>query len=706
MAIQIAIITLLSGSVFAQNVNTVELIDAEDIKELIEEDGASQNAEAENKLNLSTEEELDDLQSLKQDIGEIILDDPVSTMDQEGSQKKQISTEKKKTSKNKEVVNEKTFVEIKEKIKEGVPLFDAGEEEKQLLELSKFVEMKIPYREWSEITKNSKLDKYVVQEGDWLWKISKALFGTGFYYSKIWSLNPQIKNPHEIEPGMTLVFDSGSEDDLPQVQVGTFEDLSDQKDRKLFAYDKFGEGVRPNWMQERQKLIEQGVFFQYASDETYEDLSKAGKELLVTEYKKYDPPTVDLNFAPPEEEYDSTGFDKSSRVVFNFKEGFFLNTFITTNVVQDLGEIAAYSSESVFIQKGDKIYVKLDEAVKAKPGDRFSIYTPKGKVMHSVSDRAGYEYTISGQIEVLKRINKLWECRILDLSGIVQRGDRITIYTPRIEKIFKVFTKRRIEAAIISTFENTSNGISFGDVVYLDRGREDGVELGTIFEIYSFMDRGTGKQITPDPTYKIGELTVITLTDNFSTAIVSLSSQPISVGSIAMTKSPEDAAKSLRSKMAKKGDSVDILKDKALEELDVELRLDDIGKSLLDEADSVKLTEDELEELERQEREKSIIKDHEKDLKELERLEKEILTAEAKLKEAKIDEDRFLEDSNLDDLEKELGKKADSFEDLDEIESEIGVKYLDESLDSKENPYGLTEFDLEQINILLNSEEM
>ncbi|MDH5580604.1 MAG: hypothetical protein OEY33_01740, partial [Bdellovibrionales bacterium] len=177
MAIQIAIITLLSGSVFAQNVNTVELIDAEDIKELIEEDGASQNAEAENKLNLSTEEELDDLQSLKQDIGEIILDDPVSTMDQEGSQKKQISTEKKKTSKNKEVVNEKTFVEIKEKIKEGVPLFDAGEEEKQLLELSKFVEMKIPYREWSEITKNSKLDKYVVQEGDWLWKISKALFG-------------------------------------------------------------------------------------------------------------------------------------------------------------------------------------------------------------------------------------------------------------------------------------------------------------------------------------------------------------------------------------------------------------------------------------------------------------------------------------------------------------------------------------------------
>lgn len=690
---------------YAQKVNNIELIDADDLKELIEEDGASADAKPEMEVNLSKEEELDDLQSLKQDLGEMILDDPLS-VPKENNKVNISKKEKQEKVEGVETVNKKNLTKIKEKIKEGVPLFDAGEEEKQLLELSKFVEMKIPAREWNEISKNTKLDKYVVQEGDWLWKISKTLFGTGFYYSKIWALNPHIKNPHEIEPGMTLIFDSGTEDDLPQVQVGQFEDLSSQKDRKLFAYDKFGDDLRPNWMEERQKLIEQGVFFQYASDETYDDLSKIGKAQLVTEYKKYEPPVVELNIVPPEDEYDSTGFDKTSKIVFNFKEGFFLNTFVTTNIVQDLGEIAAYAQESVFIHKTDKIFVNLDDTVKAKPGDRFSIYAAKGKVSHPVSDRAGYQYTITGQIEVLRRINKLWECKVTDVSGIIQRGDRITVYTPRIEKILRVFTKRSIEAAIIETFQNTEDGISFGDVVYIDRGREDGVELGTVFEIYSFMDRGTGKQITPDPTYKIGELVVITLTDNFATALVSNSVSEISKGAIAITKSPESASLAVKAKKGKSGGKVEDLKEKALEELDIELGLDDVGKNLLDEADSVKLTEDELEELERQEREKSIIKDHEKDLKELERLESEILEAETKLKEAKLDEDKFLEDSDLDRVEKELGKKADAFEDLNEVETEIGVKYLDEDLNSKENPYGLTEFDLEQINILLNSEEL
>lgn len=54
---------------------------------------------------------------------------------------------------------------------------------------------------------------------------------------------------------------------------------------------------------------------------------------------------------------------------------------------------------------------------------------------------------------------------------------------------------------------------------------------------------------------------------------------------------------------------------KALDELDVELNLENLNDDLLREADKIQLTEDELAELERQEREKSVIKDSERDLK-------------------------------------------------------------------------------------------
>ena len=93
--------------------------------------------------------------------------------------------------------------------------------------------------------------------------------------------------------------------------------------------------------------------------------------------------------------------------------------------------------------------------------------------------------------------------------------------------------------------------------------------------------------------------------------------------------------------------------------------------------------------MERQELEKSVLSEHEKDLQDLERLEKEIVNAENRLYESKVDEDKFLEDKDLDILEKENSKVKDvnEFAGLDEIEEEIGRQYMDEDLNAKENPY-------------------
>jgi len=229
------------------------------------------------------------------------------------------------------------------------------------------------------------------------------------------------------------------------------------------------------------------------------------------------------------------------------------------------------------------------------------------------------------------------------------------------------------------------------------------VEMGSVFQAYSFTDRGTEKRITIDPTYKVGELTVISLTDNFATALISQSSNEMTVGQLAFTKTEEDAARALRVKQQAVLGDVSKLEGKALDELDVELNLDKLSDDLLREADKVQLTEDELQELERQEREKSIIRDHERDLEELEKLEAELESSEKALNEAKVDEDKFLEQQNLDEVENKKKKDPNAFENLNEVEKEVGLKFMEEDLNSKDNPYGLTEFDLEEIDELLNT---
>jgi hypothetical protein len=60
-------------------------------------------------------------------------------------------------------------------------------------------------------------DRYTVKQGDTLWDISKVFLRDAWFWPEIWYLNPQVKNPHLIFPGDTLVLTSV--DGKPQVTV-------------------------------------------------------------------------------------------------------------------------------------------------------------------------------------------------------------------------------------------------------------------------------------------------------------------------------------------------------------------------------------------------------------------------------------------------------------------------------------------------------
>ncbi|AYF45295.1 LysM domain protein [Halobacteriovorax sp. BALOs_7] len=592
-------------------------------------------------------------------------------------------------------------------------LFNVGKEEKELLELAKFVEKKIPADEWNELATAAKVDKYVVQEGDWLWKISKNLFGSGFYYSKIWSMNPQITNPHEIEPGQILVFSTGSEESFPKVSFGSF-DSQTPEDTKVAgvkvassgAFSNYGEDIKSDWLVERRKLIDKGAFFQSLTESTYQDVLSMTEIELNTDYKKYAPPVTKVLIEEPTEEYDENGISSIERQEINVSQGFYLNTFLSTNHIQDLGYISDKKDEAVLIHNNGKAYVQFDKSVQVRPGDQFSIYQPQGKVSHEISDREGLRYSIVGQVKATRELeDNKWEVDTFQIVDVIERGARITVYTPKIAKIFQTYNSRRIEAAIIGAFKVQERGLALGDVIYLDRGRVDGVELGNIFEIYSFRDQGTGKKISSQPTYVKGEATIITVTDNFATAVISYSNDEMGLGNIALTKSEATAKMADQLRTSSREKALGEKENLALEELDVELNLDNLGEDLLKQVDEIRIEEDELEELERQEREKSIIKEQARDLKELEKLEQELIDAETKLNEQKIDEDTYLERQDLNLIEKGVKTKdPNALESMNEIEAKEGRKYMDEDLNSKENPYGLTPYDIEEIEELLNSD--
>jgi hypothetical protein len=54
-------------------------------------------------------------------------------------------------------------------------------------------------------------DTYTVRPGDTLWDLSGRFLNNPWYWPKVWSFNPEITNPHWIDPGNVLRFCPGSD---------------------------------------------------------------------------------------------------------------------------------------------------------------------------------------------------------------------------------------------------------------------------------------------------------------------------------------------------------------------------------------------------------------------------------------------------------------------------------------------------------------
>ena len=79
--------------------------------------------------------------------------------------------------------------------------------------------VEVPDDEWANYVEKIEDNKYQVKAGDTLWDLSKVFFGDGFFWSKIWSYNSSITNPHLLSVGVDVQFFSGSISSPPSMDV-------------------------------------------------------------------------------------------------------------------------------------------------------------------------------------------------------------------------------------------------------------------------------------------------------------------------------------------------------------------------------------------------------------------------------------------------------------------------------------------------------
>ena len=192
--------------------------------------------------------------------------------------------------------------------------------------------------------------------------------------------------------------------------------------------------------------------------------------------------------------------------------------------IPGVGQISDSPSGQTIVGNDDIVFVNVDHPTQV--GDKFYVIRASEPVKHPITGKEiGYVITISGIAEIVKIKNGETMAKITKCFREIDRGDRLDSYydieTPMTTGHFR---SPDINGMIIATGNNKTLQ-SMLDIIYIDKGCQDGIEAGDMFRTIA-----VDAHSVPN-----GVIQVINCKNHTATAIIKSSTEPISPGNIFTT---------------------------------------------------------------------------------------------------------------------------------------------------------------------------
>lgn len=341
-------------------------------------------------------------------------------------------------------------------------------------------------------------EKHEVVKGDTLWDISNTYLKSPWYWPKVWSMNPQISNPHLIYPGDMISFRFTGEMTLP-VGEGAAEGEGGSAEGSEFE----DEG-------ETDVLARTGKTLD-ATPENFKEYVKLGGKYRIDRFKQI----------------DDTVFDIVTK------------GFIEKGKFEDLGKIVGSFESKELLSTEDNVYVKLGK-VSFEVGEYVEFINVKEQIKHPVTKKkVGSVIDIVGRGKVLDvNSDRIATVKIVKAFDSIDRGYLVREYIKTESNIKIAETANDIKAVILTGYDPTAfYGPSY--MVYLDKGSKDGLETGNMLSVYR---RGDGLDLLNKKVKKsqlpfemIGELVVMQVSEETSVAIITKSLTGLEAGDSAVS---------------------------------------------------------------------------------------------------------------------------------------------------------------------------
>lgn len=386
--------------------------------------------------------------------------------------------------------------------------------------------------QWEGFLKSVGTRSYTVRGGDTLWGLSTVFFGDGNYWSKIWSYNAQLTNPHLITIGQNIRFFTGSVEQPPGVII-------DSETGQVIA----GEAA------EKGKELPKGIPSNFqevtgANDESSEKLAQSSDD-TDAKYNKFrnrlypgapsiPPPRFQsrpvLNNFPTSfvdsttydaSQYDDKGFSMDIRPPIRVNPLFVAHSFLYVGDVEKYPQVARViesENDNAVVGLNQKVY--FDSRENLKIGD---LMTVMGVDYHfDRNNVVGDVIRYMGTVQVTNDMgDKRYQGEVVhSIAGIGANSWLSREVIPSMDDDF-VGRPSELELQVIGGgADNNSRIYGQSDVVYLKGGANRGVRVGDIMGIYKRRDfryLETKVSLSPEP---IAHIKVFRAEPNVTSAFV------------------------------------------------------------------------------------------------------------------------------------------------------------------------------------------
>lgn len=212
--------------------------------------------------------------------------------------------------------------------------------------------------------------------------------------------------------------------------------------------------------------------------------------------------------------------------------------FVEPGELRAAGKIVGSKEEKIMLATLDEAYVQFPPDEKVQPGDRLSVFKSIRVLQHPVTKkRLGDIVQIFGDVEVKSITNgHIARVVVVDSTEDMQRGYRVGPLKRQFKMVQPRASSQDLTGVVVDTL-HPREIVGTETLVFVDRGKKDGVEVGNRFVV---VRRGDGYQplrsrgLPVDdkrfPRETIGELLVLDVREGVSTGFMMTEAKETLIG--------------------------------------------------------------------------------------------------------------------------------------------------------------------------------